>query len=51
MSPDLNGEIKTGDKNCESSECMCDMEPCEWMKSPRRETRIGEAEVLRTSNI
>lgn len=46
MGLELSGEIKTGDKNCESSENMCDMKPGGWMRSPGREITIRGAEGL-----
>lgn len=44
MGLELRGEIKTGDKNCDSSENMCDMKLWGWMRSPGRETRIERVE-------
>lgn len=46
MGLELSGEIKTGDKNCESSETMCDMKLWGWMKSPGREIRIERVEGI-----
>lgn len=46
MSLKLSGKIKTGDRNCESSECTCDMKPWGWIQPPGRESRIRGAESL-----
>lgn len=46
MGLELSGEIKTADKNCESSENMCDMEQWGWMRSPGREVKLRKAEGL-----
>lgn len=40
MSLELSGEIKTGDKNRESSENTGDMKPWGWIRSPGRKIRI-----------
>lgn len=46
MGLELSAEIKTGDKNCESSENMCDMKLWGWMRSPGRENRIKRGEGI-----
>lgn len=41
MGLELSGEIKTEDKNCESSENTDNMKPWGWGRSQGRKTRIG----------
>lgn len=46
MGLELSGEIKTGDKNCESSENTDNMKPWGWRRSPGKKNRMKRAEGL-----